>query len=143
MEFLLECVGFPPDTDFVALARRIEREFNLAEQAGAQTAEIQTLRIGLLTSIAGAPVAAAVAACPAEARGRVEFIPGSERELLGRLDAERIDVALTLGARVPVVLGAGIIALVLGLGGMIGGVALALKAGSSPPARSASQTSAG
>lgn len=77
-------------------ARRIEREFNLAEQAGAQTAEIQTLRIGLLTSIAGAPVAAAVAACPAEARGRVEFIPGSERELLGRLDAERINVALTL-----------------------------------------------
>ena len=77
-------------------ARRIEREFNLAEQAGAQAAEIQTLRIGLLTSIAGAPVAAAVAACPAAARGRVEFIPGSERELLGRLDAERIDVALTL-----------------------------------------------
>src|SRR3546814_17658359 len=28
--------------------------------------------------------------------GRIEIVPGSERELLGRLDAERIEVAFTL-----------------------------------------------
>ena len=69
-------------------ARRIEREFNLAEQAA--------LRIGLLTSIPGALVAQAVAACsPGDAQA-LELVPGTERELLARLDAERIDVALTV-----------------------------------------------
>lgn len=54
------------------------------------------LRIGVLLSIAGDAVARAVASCAQAEQGRIEFIPGSERELLGRLDAERIDVALTL-----------------------------------------------
>lgn len=77
-------------------ARRIEREFNLAELAGEETAQAPVLRIGLLLSIPGEMVARAIAGCPPADRGRVEFIPGSERELLGRLDAERIDVALSL-----------------------------------------------
>jgi len=77
-------------------ARRIEREFNLAEQAGARSAQGAPLRIGLLTSIAGALVAQAVARCaPGDAQA-LELVPGTERELLARLDAERIDVALTL-----------------------------------------------
>ena len=77
-------------------ARRIEREFNLAEQAGARSAQGAPLRIGLLTSIPGALVAQAVAGCaPGDAQA-LELVPGTERELLARLDAERIDVALTL-----------------------------------------------
>jgi DNA-binding transcriptional LysR family regulator len=77
-------------------ARRIEREFNLAEQAGARVAQVAPLRIGLLTSIPGVLVAQAVAACqPGDAQA-LELVPGTERELLARLDAERIDVALTL-----------------------------------------------
>lgn len=77
-------------------ARRIEREFNLAELAGEKAKQAPVLRIGLLLSIPGEAVARAVASCPSTEQGRIEFIPGSERELLGRLDAERIDVALSL-----------------------------------------------
>ncbi|WP_150290457.1 LysR family transcriptional regulator [Sphingobium estronivorans] len=77
-------------------ARRIEREFNLAELAGEKAEQAPVLRIGLLLSIPGEAVARAVASCPPAQQGRIEFIPGSERELLGRLDAERIDVALSL-----------------------------------------------
>ncbi|WP_327752746.1 LysR family transcriptional regulator [Sphingobium sp. SJ10-10] len=77
-------------------ARRIEREFNLAELAGEQAEQAPVLRIGVLLSISGDAVARAIASCAPAERGRIEFIPGSERELLGRLDAERIDVALTL-----------------------------------------------
>lgn len=83
-------------TRLLAHARRIEREFNLAEQAGDRIAQSPVLRIGLLASIAGDLVARAVVACPPDERRRIEFIPGNERELLGRLDAERIDVALSL-----------------------------------------------
>ena len=39
MEFLLECVGFPPDTDFVALARRIESEGEPAPWRGRRGAD--------------------------------------------------------------------------------------------------------
>ncbi|WP_255265395.1 LysR family transcriptional regulator, partial [Sphingobium chlorophenolicum] len=77
-------------------ARRIEREFNLAELAGERAEQAPVLRIGVLLSISGEMVARAVAGCSPAREGRIEFIPGSERELLGRLDAERIDVALTL-----------------------------------------------
>ncbi|WP_242126246.1 LysR substrate-binding domain-containing protein [Sphingobium sp. Sx8-8] len=77
-------------------ARRIEREFNLAELAGERTEQAPVLRIGLLLSIPGEAVARALASCPPAQQGRIEFIPGSERELLGRLDAERIDVAFSL-----------------------------------------------
>lgn len=77
-------------------ARRIEREFNLAEQAGEKAEQAAVLRIGLLLSIPGETVARAIAGCAPAGQGRIELIPGSERELLGRLDAERIDVALSL-----------------------------------------------
>src|SRR3546814_15691441 len=41
-------------------------------------------------------VARAIADGAMAREGRIEIVPGSERELLGRLDAERIEVALTL-----------------------------------------------
>lgn len=80
----------------VTHARRIEREFNLAELAGESSKQTPVLRIGLLSSISGERIAHALTDGALPSDGRIEFIPGSERELLGRLDAERIDVALTL-----------------------------------------------
>lgn len=77
-------------------ARRIEREFNLAEQAGERAAKAAVLRIGALHSVAGTVLAQAVAALPAQARVALEFVPGTQRELIARLDGERIDVALGL-----------------------------------------------
>lgn len=77
-------------------ARRIEREFNLAEQAGDKGVQAPLIRIGILNSIPGDLIAEAVAAIDPVKSSTVELIPGSERELLGRLDAERIDVALSL-----------------------------------------------
>lgn len=77
-------------------ARRIEREFNLAEQAGDKGALTPLVRIGILHSIAGDIIAEAVSTVDAPKCSAIELIPGSERELLGRLDAERIDVALSL-----------------------------------------------
>ena len=83
-------------TRLVTHARRIEREFNLAELAGESSKRVPVLRIGLLSSISGERIAHALTDGALPSDGRIEFIPGSERELLGRLDAERIDVALTL-----------------------------------------------
>ena len=80
----------------VTHARRIEREFNLAELAGERAQQAPVLRVGLLSSIPGERIAHAMADPALTREDRIEFIPGSERELLGRLDAERIDVALTL-----------------------------------------------
>ena len=80
----------------VTHARRIEREFNLAALAGESSKQTPVLRIGLLSSISGERIAHALTDGALPSDGRIEFIPGSERELLGRLDAERIDVALTL-----------------------------------------------
>lgn len=77
-------------------ARRIEREFNLAEQAGDKGVQAPLVRIGILNSIPGDLIAEAIAAIDPAKSSTVELIPGSERELLGRLDAERIDVALSL-----------------------------------------------
>lgn len=85
-------------TRLLTHARRIEREFNLAELAGDAAAQAPLLRIGLLHSIPGAWIAQAVAASSSGGGGvdPIELLPGSERELLGRFAAERIDVALTL-----------------------------------------------
>ncbi|WP_070156208.1 LysR family transcriptional regulator [Sphingobium phenoxybenzoativorans] len=85
---------------FLIHARRIEREFNLAHQAMAGASAAPVLRIGILHSIPGATVAAAIR----DARGQdpdatVELVYGSERELVGHLARGRIEVAATLVER--------------------------------------------
>src|SRR3546814_14137046 len=64
--------------------------------AGEKAEQAPVLRIGVLLSIAGELVARAIADGAMAREGRIEIVPGSERELLGRLDAARIEVALTL-----------------------------------------------
>lgn len=77
-------------------ARRIEREFNLAEQMAAAQTSGAPLRIGILNSIAGDILARAIAMAEITADSVIEFLPGNERELLGRLGNGRVDLALTL-----------------------------------------------
>ena len=77
-------------------ARRIEREFNLAEQGVAKEPGGAPLRIGVLNSIAGDVIARAMVLAGLDTGIMVELLPGNERELLARLDSGRIDVALTL-----------------------------------------------
>lgn len=90
-----------PGTRLLGHARRIEAEFNAAQRAVAREPgdEDAGCRLGVLHSIAGAAIARAVAALPAEARKGIEIVYGSERELLSRLDWGRIDVALSLTGR--------------------------------------------
>lgn len=83
-------------TRLLGHARRIEREFNLAERASERSDQAPVLRIGVLHSIPGEIMAQAVAACPPAERSAIELISGSERDLASRLDAGRIDVALSL-----------------------------------------------
>lgn len=87
-------------TRFLAHARRIEREFNLAAQAmDGSGAQQPVLRLGVLASVPGALVARAFArAGAAEARG-IELLYATERELLSALGRGRIDVALGLVGR--------------------------------------------
>lgn len=81
-------------------ARRIEREFLLAFDVMRQPHVRPAIRIGILNSIPGARVAAAVAQSGAgQHANALEFLPGSERELAGYLGRGRIDVALTLVGR--------------------------------------------
>jgi len=85
---------------FLSHARRIEREFNLAQQAMVGTSSEPILRLGILHSIPGALIADAVretnSVTPHTA---VELVYGSERELVGHLARGRIDVAVTLVSR--------------------------------------------
>ncbi|KKW90679.1 MULTISPECIES: LysR family transcriptional regulator [Sphingobium] len=86
-------------TRFLSHARRIEREFNLAMQSMGMAETLTSLRIGILSSIAGEIVAASVARTRPERQHRFELLFGSERELTGHLAKGRIDVALTLVGR--------------------------------------------
>ncbi|AHE53046.1 LysR family transcriptional regulator [Sphingomonas sanxanigenens] len=83
-------------TRFLVHARRIEREFNVVMQSMGASADLPTLRLGVLASIPGETIAAGIAAArPAEAY-RFELLFGTERELAGHLAKGRIDLALTL-----------------------------------------------
>jgi DNA-binding transcriptional LysR family regulator len=84
---------------FLVHARRIEREFNLALQSMSMAETLPSLRLGVLSSIAGDIVAAAVSRARPERDHRFELLFGSERELVGHLAKDRIDVALTLVGR--------------------------------------------
>lgn len=84
-------------TRFLDHARRIESEFNLARQSMHGDAAPAMLRLGVLGSIPGAAVAAALGTALADTRGHgVELVQGSERDLVGRLARGRIEAALTL-----------------------------------------------
>jgi DNA-binding transcriptional LysR family regulator len=88
-------------TRFLAHARRIETEFNLAASAIRKTtAPAKPLRVGILHSVPARVVAAAVRASRGSfAAQPVELSSGSERELVAHLGRGRIDVALTLCER--------------------------------------------
>jgi DNA-binding transcriptional LysR family regulator len=81
---------------FLVHARRIESEFNLAQQAMSTTASTPLLRMGVLRSIPGDRVAQAMRAMiEKDADAHIELIEGSERELLGHVARGRVDCALT------------------------------------------------
>jgi len=86
-------------TRFLTHARRIEREFNLAMQSMGIAVSLPSLRLGILSSIAGDIIAASIARTRPERLHRLELLFGSERELTGHLAKGRIDVALTLVGR--------------------------------------------
>jgi len=86
-------------TRFLAHARRIEREFNLAMQSMGMADSLPLLRLGVLSSVPGPIIAASVARARPQRQCRFELLFGSERELTGHLSKGRIDIALTLVGR--------------------------------------------
>lgn len=90
-------------TRFLAHARRIEREFNLAIQdmglAAGGSEPRPILRLGVLSSIPGSLVAQAFAlAGPDQARA-LELVFANERDLLAQLGRGRLDLCLGLVGR--------------------------------------------
>jgi len=83
---------------FLIHARRIERDFNEALQAMGGGSPRAVLRLGVLGSVPGALISAAFAASQCDP-DTVEFVVGTERELLGQLGRGRIEVCLGLVKR--------------------------------------------
>jgi DNA-binding transcriptional LysR family regulator len=81
---------------FLPHARRIERDFNIAAQEMGLATSRPSLRLGVIGSLPGARVAAAVATAQPGRTHRFELLFGTERELAGHLARGRIDLALTL-----------------------------------------------
>lgn len=88
-------------TRLLGHARRIEAEFNAAQRAIAEELDEKLLscRLGVLHSVPGELIAAAIADLPPDERSGIEIIYGSERDLVGKLDRGRIDLALSLTDR--------------------------------------------
>lgn len=81
---------------FAVHARRIEREFNLAQAALGGVAQTATVRLGVLTTIATAELAGFIARLANDAPGlAVELVEGSGPALSQHLARGRIDLALT------------------------------------------------
>lgn len=81
---------------FAVHARRIEREFNLAQASIDGVASGGTLRLGVLNTIASAELAALVAlAARAAPELTVELVEGNAAALSQHLSRGRIDLALT------------------------------------------------
>ena len=81
---------------FAVHARRIEREFNLAQASIGELATAGTLRLGVLTTIATADLAAFTACAAQAAPGlAVELVEGNAAALSQHLARGRIDFALT------------------------------------------------
>ncbi len=82
---------------FLVHAGNIMRECDVCLEDVAQAKSRPLLRIGILTTIPAAVLGSAVAhAGIAGAAAHLEFIEGSERELLAKLDQGRLAAALTL-----------------------------------------------
>lgn len=82
---------------FASHARRIEREFHLAQEAIAGLSPADTLRLGVLSTVATGELAALTEAIALAAPTlRVELVEGHERALTQYIARGRIDVALTI-----------------------------------------------
>lgn len=82
---------------FAVHARRIEREFHLAQASIMGTEGKDTLRLGMLSTIATAELSALVEMLAKTAPDlRVELLEGNERGLTQYLARGRIDLALTI-----------------------------------------------
>lgn len=78
-------------------ARRIEREFTLAEQETQLSRSRPTLRIGVISTLPSEWMEAAMKeALLADAAYRIEIVEGVEKSLLTQLDRSRLDVLLTV-----------------------------------------------
>jgi DNA-binding transcriptional LysR family regulator len=90
----------PPGTRLLAHARRIESEFNLAQQAIIGATNQPLTRIGILRSIPATMIARiSTEMLRLDPDLLIEFVEGSERELLAHLARGRIEAALTLVGR--------------------------------------------
>ncbi len=89
-------------TRFLTHARRIEREFNGALAALAETPQGRSFRLGILHSVPGRIAAAAARDCADAAdvgaadMGAVEIVFAGEREIAAQLARNRLDAALTI-----------------------------------------------
>jgi DNA-binding transcriptional LysR family regulator len=81
---------------FLAHARRVENEFNMAEEAVRGLKAARTIRMGVLSTIPNALLVKAVASLAGAESERLELVPGNERDLLQRLARGRIDAGLTI-----------------------------------------------
>ncbi|WP_336964176.1 LysR family transcriptional regulator [Sphingobium aquiterrae] len=81
----------------VAHARRIENDFNLIAQTVADTTDAPVVRVGVLSSIPTDMLERIVAEHRrTEEPAQIEFVEGTERDLVSRLGRGRIDMALTV-----------------------------------------------
>lgn len=81
---------------FASHARKIEAEFNLAEQSIAPDGRRQRLRLGMLNTLPTAMIAGLAATLRSANAFEIEFVEGRARELSERLTLGRIDAALTI-----------------------------------------------
>lgn len=87
----------PAGSRFLARARRIAAEYELALQELREAPAPRVLRVGLLATIPTAALDAILSRHRREAADEVlEMLEGSERDLVERLDRGRLDVALTV-----------------------------------------------
>ncbi|MFN3819420.1 LysR family transcriptional regulator [Blastomonas sp.] len=84
----------PTGAQFAEHARRIEAQFNLAEQAMKQRRPEAIIRLGVLSTLPSAIIAAIAGALGGIEGIRTEFVEGRASELQDRLDAARIDMAI-------------------------------------------------
>lgn len=87
----------PAGSRFLARARRIAEEYELALQDVQQAPEPSVLRVGVLNTISTATVERLLAQHGESSAGELlELLDGSERDLAERLDRGRLDLALTV-----------------------------------------------
>ncbi len=85
----------PTGAQFAEHARRIEAQFNLAEEAMKQHRPDAIIRLGVLSTLPSAIIAAIAQALGTIEGLRTEFVEGRASELQDRLDAARIDLGVT------------------------------------------------